>query len=120
MTREQAIERLRLWSARAQHEAQFADTREDILNWQGQSQVLGSVATFMGGPGSQITDEEVWRQVVADRSAALAAWERTQEGGEAMLYAGMVAGYDVALTVLRDVAGRNWDVEERVRRWVNR
>lgn len=120
MTREQAIERLRMWSARAQHEAQFADTREDVLSWQGQAQVLGSVAIFLGGTGAQLSDEEIWKQVVADRSAALAAWERTQEGPEAMLYAGMVAGYDVALTVLRDVAGRTWEVEERARRWVNR
>lgn len=120
MTREQAVERLRLWSARAQHEAQFADTHEDTLNWQGQAQVLGGVATFLGGPGAQLADDAIWNQVVADRNGALAAWERAQEGGEAMLYAGMVAGYDVALTVLRDMAGRAWEIEERAHNWVNR
>ena len=120
MTREQAAERLRVWASRAQHEAQYADTREDILNWQGQAQVLSSIATFLTGPGAQATDDQVWKQIVADRSAALAAWERTQEGDEAMLYAGLVAGYDVALTELRDVTGHVWDVETRARSWVNR
>ena len=31
-TREEMIERLRVWSARALHEAKYADTREDILH----------------------------------------------------------------------------------------
>ena len=120
MTREQAIDRLRAWAAHAQHEAQYADTREDAFHWQGQAQVLGGVASFLGGPGAQASDDQIWRQVVADRSTALAAWERTQEGLEAMLYAGMVAGYDVAVTVLTDISRRTWDIAARSRRWVNR
>src|SRR5262249_8907702 len=110
----------RIWAARAQHEAQEADTRENMLQWQGQSQVLSSVATFLGGPGNQTNDEHIWNQIVADRSAALASWERAQGGPEAMYYAGMVAGYDVGATALTDIAGRTWEIGEQSRRWVNR
>lgn len=106
MNREQAINRLSAWSARAQHEAQEADTREDILNWQGQAQVLGSTATFLAGPGANVTDSNIWKQVVADRQSALASWEKEQYGDQAMFHAGRVAGYDVALTILADVMGR--------------
>lgn len=117
---QQATERLRVWAARAQQEAEEADTRENMLHWQGQAQVLSSVATFLGGPGAQANDSQIWKQVVADRSAALAAWEREQEGPEAMYYAGMVAGYNIAATALTDISGRTWEIEERSRRWVNR
>lgn len=108
VTREQAIERLRLWAERANHEAQFADTREDILSWQGQAQVLAGVATYLAGAGSQADDAATWKQVIADRQSALGAWQRAQEGPEAMFYAGMVSGYDVALTALADLMGRTW------------
>ena len=118
--RDQVIERLRLWAARAQHEAQMADTQEDILNWQGQAQVLSGVATYLASAGRQSDEDAVWRQVVADRSNALAAWERAQEGPDAMLYAGMIAGFDVALTALTDNAGRVWTREARGDLWVNR
>ena len=37
-----------------------------------------------------------------------------------MAYAGVVAGYDVALTVLNDLMGRSWTVEVRGSHWVNR
>ena len=109
MTREQTIERLRKWAERANHEAQFADTREDILNWQGQAQVLAGVATYLASAGSQADDPMTWKQVVADRQNALGAWQKAQEGPEAMFYAGMTAGYDVALTALADLMGRTWD-----------
>jgi hypothetical protein len=118
--REQAVERLRQWAARAQHEAQYADTREDILHWQGQAQVLGGAATFLAGPGATLDDDTVWKQIVSDRSGALAAWEQAQEGGEAMLYAGMVAGYDIVVTALTDIAGRAWSVDALAKVWVNR
>lgn len=108
MTREQAIERLRIWAERANHEAQFADTRDDILSWQGQAQVLAGVATYLTGAGSQADDAATWKQVIADRQSALGAWQRAQEGPEAMFYAGMVSGYDVALTALADLMGRTW------------
>ena len=120
MKREQAVERLRQWAARAQHEAQYADTREDILHWQGQAQVLGGVATFLAGPGATLDDDTVWKQIVSDRSGALAAWEQAQEGAEAMLYAGMVAGYDIVVTALTDIAGRAWSVDSLAKVWVNR
>ncbi len=106
MNRDSAIERLRIWAARAQDEAQQADTQEDVLNWQGQAQVLSSTATYLSGPGAEADDSIIWKQVVADRAGALAAWEKQQEGPQAMYCAGMVAGYDVALTVLSDVMGR--------------
>ena len=108
MNREPVIERLRVWATRAQHEAQYADTQQDVLNWQGQAQVLGSIATYLAGPGAQVDDAIIWKQVVADRAAALAEWQRVQEGLEAMLYAGAVAGYDVALTALADVMGKTF------------
>lgn len=108
MTREQTIERLRRWAERAYHEAQFADTREDILNWQGQAQVLAGVATYLSGAGSQSDDATIWKQVVADRQSALGSWQKAQQGPEAMFYAGMVSGYDVTLTALADLMGRTW------------
>jgi hypothetical protein len=120
MKREQAVERLRQWAARARHEAQYADTREDILHWQGQAQVLGGVATFLAGPGATLDDDTVWKQIVSDRSGALAAWEQAQEGAEAMLYAGMVAAYDIVVTALTDIAGRAWSVDSLAKVWVNR
>ncbi len=108
VNREQVAERLRAWAARAQQEAQHADTQENILNWQGQAQVLGSIATYLRGPGAQVSDTVIWKQTVADRERVLAGWDRQQAGPEAMLYAGMVAGYDVALTALADVMGLTW------------
>ncbi len=120
MNRTYAVERLRAWAARAQSEAQEADTRENILNWQGQAQVLGDVATFLASPGAQMDDEKIWKQIVADRSRALANWEREQEGPEAMFYSGLVAGYDVVLTTLTDVAGRSWTEDVRASKWLNR
>ncbi len=120
MNRTYAVERLRAWAARAQSEAQEADTRENILNWQGQAQVLGDVATFLASPGAQMDDEKIWKQIVADRSRALANWEREQEGSDAMLYSGLVAGYDVVLTTLTDVAGRSWTEDVRASKWLNR
>lgn len=109
VNREQATELLRTWAVRANSEAQEADTRENILNWQGQAQVLSAVATYLAGPGGQAEDAAVWKQVIADRQSALGAWQKAQEGPEAMLYAGMVAGYDVALTALSDLMGRDWE-----------
>ncbi len=114
MNREQATELLRNWAARASHEAQEADTRQDVLNWQGQAQVLSAVATYLAGPGGQAEDTAIWKQVIADRQSALGAWQKVQEGPEAMLYAGMVAGYDVALTALSDLMGRNWEQNKLV------
>lgn len=120
MNRAYAIDRLRAWARQAQNEAQEADTREDILNWQGQAQVLGDVATFLAGPGAQMDDNQIWKQVVADRTHAIANWEREQAGPEAMLYAGMVAGYDLAVTTLADIMGRTWTEALRAERWLNR
>ena len=106
-TREEMIERLRVWSARALHEAQYADTREDILHWQGQSAVLSGVANYLEDQ-SGADDFTIWRQVVGDRSKSLAEWMARQGGAEASLSAGQVAGFDVALTALKDPEARNW------------
>jgi hypothetical protein len=106
VNREQAIDRLSAWAERANHEAQEADTRDDILNWQGQAQVLGSTATYLAGPGANVDDASIWKQTVADRQSALVAWEKEQYGAQAMFHSGRVAGYDVALTILADVMGR--------------
>lgn len=103
-----SIARLRVWATRAQNEAVMADTREDMLNWQRQAQVLSSVASFLEDQGGQATEFVIWRRIVTDRQKSLAAWQAQQKGPETAAYAGEVAGYDVALTTIRDVAGRVW------------
>jgi hypothetical protein len=37
-----------------------------------------------------------------------------------MFYSGLVAGYDVVLTTLTDVAGRSWTEDVRAAKWLNR
>jgi hypothetical protein len=108
MNREQTIERLRVWAARAQSEALYADNRENMLHWQAQSQVLSGVANFLSDQGANLDDFATWKRVVADREASLAQWMARKGGVEAAYLAGQVAGYDVALTALRDAAGRVW------------
>lgn len=108
MDRMQTMERLRIWAVRARHEAQMADTYADQLKWQGQAQVLASVATVLADRATETDTYAVWRRIVADRAQALAAWQEVQEGPEAMFHAGEVSGYDLALTALKDVAGRIW------------
>lgn len=106
-SREEMIARLRGWSARALHEAQYADTQENALQWQGQAQVLNGVANYLEDQ-SGADDFAIWHQVVGDRAKSLAEWMARPGGVEAALYAGQVAGFDVALTVLKDPEGRNW------------
>lgn len=108
MDRERTIERLRIWAVRARHEAQMADTYADQLKWQGQAQVLASVANLIADQAPSPDGYPLWRRVVADRSQALATWQEAQEGPEAMFHAGEVSGYDLALTAIQDVAGRVW------------
>lgn len=111
--RQETASRLRQWAQRAQHEAVEADTVANAQNWQGQAQVLAAVANFVAGQPPEVTDKQVWRRVVADRERTLAEWfarqgpADTEEGG-APFYAGAVAGYDLALTALKDMAGRVW------------
>jgi hypothetical protein len=85
-----------------------ADTLDNRLNWQGQAQVLSSVGTYLAGSAAEASDDDIWEHVVADRQQALGSWQREQEGPQAMLYAGMVAGYDIALTALSDLMGRDF------------
>ena len=120
MDREQMIQLLQHWADRAQFEAEVADTQEDMLNWQGQSQVLASTAAFLSGAGDQMADTDIWQHMVGDRSRALEGWEKLQAGPEAMLYSGIVAGYDLVLTGLKDMTGRTWSDVNRRTGWVNR
>ena len=120
MNREALSRELRRWAEQAEHEAQEADTEADRLNWEGQAQVLNSVSAFLTGLGREMPDTQIWQQVVGDRSSAVDSWEKVQSGPEAMLYAGVVAGYDLVLTTLRDMTGKTWqDVNSRTG-WVNR
>jgi hypothetical protein len=108
VTRTEAVERLRVWAQRAQHEAAQADTRASMLQWQAQSQALTAVANFVASQDPQTPDDVVYRLVVADRARSLSEWA-AREGGEAAdFYAGAVAGYDLAITTIRDMSGRVW------------
>lgn len=108
MDYDEAIQRLRTWAARAQHEALEADTHGDTLSWQGQAQVLSSVANLLADQGGQSSEFTTWRRIVADREKSLATWQVRQTGPDVSYFAGEVAGYDLALTTIRDVAGRVW------------
>ena len=108
MNREQTIERMRSWARRAQSEAQYADTRADTLNWRGQAEALNGVASFLGQQGAQMDDFAIWSQVVADREKSRLAWITEQDGPQVAFYAGQVAGFDVALTALKDVDNVVW------------
>lgn len=108
MNLEQTIQRLRIWAARAQNEAQEADTQADRLQWQAQAQVLAGVANFLADQGQRMDELQIWTRVVADREEAMAAWFGHQGGPDAQYYSGAVAGYDVALTALTAVGGKVW------------
>jgi hypothetical protein len=112
MNREQTVERLRAWARRAQSEAQYADTRENQLKWQGQAQALVGVASLLADQGGRMNDFDLWTRVVSDREKSLVAWEEAQSGAEINTYAGQMAGYDVALTALKDVDGVVWPRRE--------
>lgn len=112
MNREQTAERLRAWARRAQSEAQYADTNADRLKWAGQAQALNGVAGLLSDQGAQLSDFDVWTQVVSDREKSLASWKELQNGAEINTYAGQMAGYDVALTALKDVDGVVWPRRE--------
>jgi hypothetical protein len=106
-SRAEMVELLRAWSARAQHEAQYADTHESALHWQGQAAVLSGVANYLTDQ-NDADDFTVWRQVVGDREQSLAEWMVRQDGADGALFAGQVAGFDLALTILKDPELRNW------------
>ncbi len=108
MTKELMIERLRVWAARAQSEAQHADTPEDVVNWTGQAQVLGSIAAFLAAQGAQLDPAGVRLQIVNDRQKSIRAWEQARDDEPALARsAGEVTGYDLALALLKD-AGSGW------------
>lgn len=108
MTREQVIDRLRVWAARAQSEANEADVPTDTVSWLGQAQILSGAAEFLAGQGAQLDPSRVRLQLISGRQKSLGAWDlaRTNER-ELSLHAGEVAGYDLALALLKD-AGDSW------------
>jgi hypothetical protein len=108
VTREEAVERMRVWARRAQHEASQADTRASMLQWQAQAQALTAVANFVASQDPQTPDDVIYRLVVADRERSLTEWAAREGGDAAAFYAGGVAGYDVAITTIRDIGGRIW------------
>lgn len=108
MNREQTIERLRAWARRATSEAQYADTRDNAQNWRGQAQALNGVASFLAEQGGQLSDLQIWTQVVSDREKSRLTWLEDQQGAEAAFEAGQVSGFDVALTAIKDVDGVVW------------
>lgn len=108
MTREQVIDRLRVWAIRAQSEAQQADTPEDVANWTGQAQVLSGIGEFMLGQGAQLDPAGVRLQVISGRQKSIGAWDLARHTErELALHAGEVTGYDLALSLLKD-AGQSW------------
>lgn len=108
MTREQAIDRLRVWAARAQSEANEADNSGDKLHWTGQAQVLSSVAEFLASQGAQLDPQAVRLQVISGRQRSLGAWDLARNNERDLaLHAGEVAGFDLTLALLQD-AGQNW------------
>lgn len=108
MTRDQAIERLRIWAQRAQAEANEADGGIDLLNWTGQAQVLSSVAEFLAGQGSQLDPAGIRLRNINGRQESLAAWGLARNNPRDLaLHAGEVAAYDLALSLLTD-AGEHW------------
>jgi hypothetical protein len=108
VTREQAIERLRVWAARAQSEAQEADQPSDVWQWTGQAQVLNGIAAFLSGAGAQLDLAAVRLQIISGRQKSIGAWELARENERDLaLHAGEVAAYDVALALLNDV-GAAW------------
>jgi hypothetical protein len=108
VTREQIIERLRVWALRAQSEADNADTPTDMLTWTGQAQVLSSIAEFLASQGSQLGPGEARLQVISGRQKSIGAWDLARgQPRDLALHAGEVAGYDLALSLLKDI-GSTW------------
>ena len=107
MTREQTIDRLRVWAQRAQSEANEADEKSDVLSWTGQAQVLSSIAEYMAGQGARLDPPGLRLQVINGRQKSLEAWGLARTDNNALsLHAGEVAAYDLALTLLKDTGDR--------------
>ena len=108
MTREQVIERLRVGAARAQSEATEAGVPTNVANWLGQAQILSGAAEFMAGQGAQLDPPRVRLQLISGRQKSLAAWDLARENERDLaLHAGEVAGYDLALSLLKEM-GDTW------------
>lgn len=108
MTREQMIERLRVWALRAQSEADNADNVADTLTWTGQAQVLSGIAEYLASQGSQLGPGAARLQIISGRQKSIGAWDLARDKPRDLaLHAGEVSGYDLALTLLND-AGNIW------------
>ena len=106
-SREEMVERLRGWSARALHEAQYADTQERCASMAGSGAVLGGVANYITDQ-SDADDFATGVRWWGTAPRASTEWMMRQDGADGALYAGQVAGFDVAMTVLKDPEARNW------------
>jgi hypothetical protein len=102
------IDRLRVWSLRAQSEADNADNTTDMLSWTGQAQVLSSVAEFLASQGTQLGPGAARLQIISGRQKSIGAWDLARGNPRDLaVHAGEVAGYDLALSLLQDV-GATW------------
>jgi hypothetical protein len=102
------IDRLRVWALRAQSEADNGDNLIDTLTWTGQAQVLNGIAEFLASQGSQLGPGAARLQVISGRQKSISAWDMARGNPRDLaLHAGEVAGYDLALSLLKD-AGATW------------
>ena len=99
-------ERLRVWSARAAHEAINSDGAI-AESWRGQQRVLGAAASYMEGEGGRFSPTQVRQRLIGDREAVRRTWEATNDPHQVAALSGEVAAYDLILTLLKD-AGRAW------------
>jgi hypothetical protein len=108
VTREQVIDRLRVWAGRALWEAGQADRPTDVLQWTGQAQVLSGIAEFLAGQGAQLDLAALRVQIISGRQKSIGAWDLARNNERDLaLHAGEVAGYDLALSLLKS-AGESW------------
>ena len=101
-------DRLRVWSARAQHEVENSDGAI-ATSWRGQQRVLSAIAMYMEGEGVRYTPAQLRLRLIEDRESVRRAWEATTDSREVSFHSGEVAAYDLVLDVLKD-AGARWSV----------
>jgi hypothetical protein len=99
-------ERLRVWSARAAHEAENSDGAI-AASWRGQQHVLAAIAKYVEGEGARYTPGQLRRHLIDERERARRDWEPTRDALAVASLAGEVAAYDLVLDLLKD-AGRAW------------
>ncbi len=105
MSLETFQDRLRVWSARAAHEADNSEgtTAE---SWRGQQRVLGAIAMYMEGEGARLSPRELRLRLIEDRESARRAWEATKNEQKVAFHSGELAAYDLVLDVLKEIGAR--------------